>query len=98
MVNGRGNVQILRASRIHTPRHRRLRRTRECRVIDRNAIKKKRRPQRGRGLAARFQPDVIADQGHLDFRTPIEVEPLQSASGRTDLPFSSSVTVITPAP
>jgi len=52
----------------------------------------------GRGLAARFQPDVIADQGHLDFRTPIEVEPLQSASGRTDLPFSPSVTVITPVP
>jgi hypothetical protein len=57
---------------------------------------KKQRPRSGRGLSARFQPDVIADQGR-HFRIPIEVEPWRSASGRTDLPFSPSVTAITPA-
>jgi len=58
---------------------------------------KKQRPRSGRGLSARFQPDVIADQGRRDFRIPIEVEPWRSASGRTNLPFSPSVTAITAA-
>ena len=68
--------EILHASKLHTRRHRPLRRTRECRVINRDAIKESRRPGSRRGLAAGFQFDGIADHRRFELPTPVEVQPV----------------------
>jgi len=65
---------MLHASKLHARRHRTLRRTREGGIINRDALEESRRPGIRRGVAARFQFEVIADQHRRELRTFADVQ------------------------
>src|SRR6266446_2382599 len=88
-MQGVGIEETLHALQVHTRRHRPLRRTCECRVIDCDAIKESRRPGSWRGLAAWSQLDVIADQRRFQLRTPVEVQPIAKRLRQNEPPVFS---------